>query len=100
MESSISKSRSECPQTSVLTHTQVLGLSHPAIDTRDTALFMPFRKSLKVKPSLMIPLSTLVHRLMGHHIGLNGEVAVSRFIARTRVVLTNCIYRSRKPEQR
>ncbi|CAL1696445.1 unnamed protein product [Somion occarium] len=54
----------------------VLGLSHPAIDTRDTALFMPFRKSLKYKPNIMVPLVTLVRQLMGHHIGLQGEVAV------------------------
>ncbi|KAK7694396.1 hypothetical protein QCA50_001582 [Cerrena zonata] len=54
----------------------VFGISHPALETRDTALFMPFRKSLKVKPSFMVPLETLVQRLMGHYIGLNGEVAV------------------------
>ena len=56
---------------------KLLGLSHPAIDTRDAALFMPFRKSLKVRPSQMVPLATLIYRLMGHYIGLQGEVPVS-----------------------
>ena len=56
---------------------KVVGLSHPAIDTRDAALFMPFRKSLKVRPSQMVPLATLIHKLMGHYIGLQGEVPVS-----------------------
>ena len=56
---------------------KALGLSHPAIDTRDTALFMPFRKSLNVRPSHMVALATLIHRLMGHYIGLQGEVPVS-----------------------
>ena len=77
----------------VATYTEgckVLGLSHPAIDTRDTALFMPFRKSLKVKPSHMVPLATLVQRLMGHHIGLQGEVPVSLFITSHRSCITPC----------
>ncbi|THH32323.1 hypothetical protein EUX98_g1852 [Antrodiella citrinella] len=54
----------------------VMGLSHPAIDTRDTALFLPFRKSLKSKSSALIPLATLMHRLMNRQIGACGEVAV------------------------
>ena len=56
---------------------KALDLSHPAIDTRDTALFMPFRKSLNVRPSHMVALATLIHRLMGYYIGLQGEVPVS-----------------------
>ncbi|KAI0728598.1 hypothetical protein C8Q72DRAFT_364994 [Fomitopsis betulina] len=51
----------------------VMGLSHPAIDTRDVALFMPFRRSLRSRPHVMIPLMTLVNRLMGRHIGLHGD---------------------------
>ncbi|PCH33405.1 hypothetical protein WOLCODRAFT_147504 [Wolfiporia cocos MD-104 SS10] len=51
-----------------------LGLAHPAIDTRDLALFMPFRRSLGCKPSTMIPLVTLVNRFMGRNIGLYGEI--------------------------
>ncbi|KAH9835797.1 uncharacterized protein C8Q71DRAFT_797322 [Rhodofomes roseus] len=54
----------------------VMGLSHPAIDTRDIALFMPFRRSLRSRPNIMIPLMTLVNRFMGRHIGLQGEVPV------------------------
>ncbi|KAI0076253.1 hypothetical protein K474DRAFT_1283001 [Panus rudis PR-1116 ss-1] len=54
----------------------VMGLCHPAIDTRDVALFMPFRKSLKFRSNVQVPLATLVRQLMGHHIGLHGEVAI------------------------
>ncbi|KZT06366.1 uncharacterized protein LAESUDRAFT_737079 [Laetiporus sulphureus 93-53] len=54
----------------------VLGLAHPAIDTRDVALFMPFRRSLGSKPSVTLPLVTLINRLMGRHIGLHGEFPV------------------------
>jgi len=51
----------------------VLGLSHSTIDTRDVALFMPFRRSLRSRPNVMLPLMTLVNRFMGRHIGLHGE---------------------------
>ncbi|EPS99111.1 hypothetical protein FOMPIDRAFT_1124880 [Fomitopsis schrenkii] len=51
----------------------VMGLSHPAIDTRDVALFMPFRRSLRYRPNVMIPLTTLVNRFMGRHVGLHGD---------------------------
>ncbi|KAH8100513.1 hypothetical protein BXZ70DRAFT_907203 [Cristinia sonorae] len=54
----------------------VMGLSHPAIDTRDAALFLPFRKSLKYKPHVIIPLATLMQLLMNRQIGSHGEVAV------------------------
>ena len=50
-----------------------MGLSHPAIDTRDVALFMPFRRSLRSRPNVMIPLMTLVERFMGRHVGLHGD---------------------------
>jgi len=42
---------------------QVLGLSHPTIDTRDIALFMPFRVAL-ARPNDIIGLPTLVWNLM------------------------------------
>lgn len=54
-----------------------MGLSHPAIDTRDTAIFLPFRKSLKYKSHATIPLPTLMQHFMNRQIGANGEVAVS-----------------------
>lgn len=56
---------------------QVMGLSHPAIDTRDTALFLPFRRSLRYKSNVMVPLVTLVNQLMARNIGLHGEHPVS-----------------------
>jgi RNA exonuclease 4 len=44
-----------------------MGISHPAINTRDIALFLPFRKTLRTKS--MIPLPTLVNRLMARSVG-------------------------------
>lgn len=60
---------------------QVMGLSHPAIDTRDIALFLPFRRSLRVRPNVQVPLVTLVNSFMGRNIGLHGDVAVCRRFA-------------------
>lgn len=54
-----------------------MGLSHPAIDTRDTALFLPFRRTLRHKPNVMVPLATLVNQFMSRTIGLHGEIPVS-----------------------
>ncbi|KAJ3482069.1 hypothetical protein NLI96_g7233 [Meripilus lineatus] len=54
----------------------VMGLSHPAIDTRDAALFLPFRRSLRQRPNVMIPLVTLVNEFMGRNIGLHGETPI------------------------
>jgi RNA exonuclease 4 len=54
-----------------------LGLSHPAIDTRDIASFVPFRKSLGYKPSQMVPLRTLVNKFMGRDLGRGYEHPVS-----------------------
>ncbi|KAF9785984.1 hypothetical protein BJ322DRAFT_1004452, partial [Thelephora terrestris] len=50
-----------------------LGISHPAIDTRDVASFVPFRKNLGYKPSQMVPLKVLVNKLMGRDIGYGYE---------------------------
>ncbi|KAI0932515.1 hypothetical protein AcW2_001121 [Taiwanofungus camphoratus] len=52
----------------------VMGLSHPAIDTRDVALFMAFRRSLRSRANVILPLVTLVNRFMGRNIGLHGEL--------------------------
>ncbi|KAL7285712.1 hypothetical protein ACG7TL_000817 [Trametes sanguinea] len=52
----------------------VMGLSHPAINTRDTALFMSFRRTLGHKPNTMVPLETLVKHFMGRDIGQNGDI--------------------------
>jgi hypothetical protein len=54
-----------------------LGLSHPAIDTRDIASFVPFRKSLGYKNSQIIPLNILVNQFMGWDLGLGYEHPVS-----------------------
>lgn len=53
-----------------------MNLAHPAINTRDTALFMSFRRTLNQKPNAIIPLQTLVKHFMGRDIGQNGEVPV------------------------
>ncbi|KAJ1310232.1 hypothetical protein OPQ81_006974 [Rhizoctonia solani] len=42
---------------------QVLGVSHPACDTRDVGLYLPFRNALKT-PNQVIGLQTLVWQLM------------------------------------
>ncbi|KAF5356182.1 hypothetical protein D9756_004136 [Leucocoprinus leucothites] len=49
----------------------VLGIPHPAVDTRDVALYMPFRNSLKVQQ--MIGLPTLMWSLMSREIQQAGE---------------------------
>ncbi|KAF8807236.1 hypothetical protein BYT27DRAFT_7100261, partial [Phlegmacium glaucopus] len=49
----------------------VLGLSHPALNTRDLALFRPLRKKLQSRS--VIDLSTLVYIFMGRDIGLDHE---------------------------
>ncbi|KAH9947678.1 hypothetical protein B0H21DRAFT_737576 [Amylocystis lapponica] len=56
----------------------VMGLQHPAIDTRDIALFMPFRRTLKSKPNVMLSLATLVGKFMGRKIGQRGDVPVEQ----------------------
>ncbi|KAG8893547.1 hypothetical protein FRC01_013523 [Tulasnella sp. 417] len=42
---------------------QVLGLPHPAVDTRDVSLYLPFRTTLK-RPNEILGLPTLVWHLM------------------------------------
>lgn len=56
---------------------QVMGLAHPAISTRDTALFMSFRRTLGYRPNDVVPLATLVKRFMGRDIEQNGDIPVS-----------------------
>ncbi|KAI0322287.1 hypothetical protein OF83DRAFT_1049658 [Amylostereum chailletii] len=46
----------------------VMGIPHPAIDTRDVAIFLPFRRSLRA--TQMPPLPVLVNRLMGRNMAL------------------------------
>ena len=55
---------------------QVMGLSHPAIDTREVALFLPFRRSLRVRANQQVPLVTLVNQLMGRNYGMHSEYPV------------------------
>lgn len=52
-----------------------MGLSHPAIDTRDMALYRPLRKRLKSR--FILDLSTLVRVLLGREIGQSSENSVS-----------------------
>ncbi|KAG8893543.1 hypothetical protein FRC01_013530, partial [Tulasnella sp. 417] len=42
---------------------QVLGLPHPAVDTRDVSLYLPFRNTLK-RPNEILGLPTLVFLLL------------------------------------
>ena len=65
-----------CP-ISDLTPPKFLGLSHPAIDTRDVASFVPFRRSLGYKPSQTVPLKILVNKFMDRDIGHGYEHPVS-----------------------
>lgn len=64
----------------------VLGLSHPALRTRDLALFRPFRKKLRSKSAISLP--TLVHLFMGRNIGMDYENPLE--IARASVDLFRC----------
>ncbi|KDQ20682.1 hypothetical protein BOTBODRAFT_100412 [Botryobasidium botryosum FD-172 SS1] len=48
---------------SLWTDFQVLGITHPASDTRDVALFLPFRQAIRM-PNQVIGLQTLVWTLM------------------------------------
>ncbi|CAE6525327.1 unnamed protein product [Rhizoctonia solani] len=48
----------------------VLGISHPACDTRDVGLYLPFRSALKT-PNQVIGLQTLVWQLMRRKIQAN-----------------------------
>ena len=50
-----------------------MGLAHPAINTRDTALFLSFRRTLGYRPRAMVPLAELVKRFMGRDIEQNGD---------------------------
>lgn len=42
----------------------VLGIPHPAVNTRDVALYQPFRNALR-SPNQLVRLSTLTFHLMG-----------------------------------
>ncbi|EKM83527.1 hypothetical protein AGABI1DRAFT_96512 [Agaricus bisporus var. burnettii JB137-S8] len=49
----------------------VLGIPHPAVDTRDTALYMPFRNGLKAQQIVGLP--TLMWNLMAREIQQAGS---------------------------
>jgi len=51
---------------------QVLCISHPTVNTRDVAAFVPFRRGLGCGDATP-PLHVLVHRLMGRSMGLGYE---------------------------
>ncbi|KAG8928805.1 hypothetical protein FRC03_010050 [Tulasnella sp. 419] len=68
----------------------VLGICHPAVDTRDTALFLPFRAALGI-PNQIIGLPTLVWHFMRRKLTLNIDSAeISR--------ATVDVYRSHQKE--
>ncbi|KDQ12782.1 hypothetical protein BOTBODRAFT_112533, partial [Botryobasidium botryosum FD-172 SS1] len=52
---------------SLWTDFSVLGISHPALDTRDLAVYLPFRTALHT-PNQIIGLQTLIWQLMRRHI--------------------------------
>lgn len=60
----------------LLKFSKVLGLSHPALYTRDLALFQPLRNKLKSR--YIIDLPTLVQLFMGRNMGMGYEDSVSR----------------------
>lgn len=69
-----------------------LGISHPAIDTRDIASFVPFRKSLGYKCSQVVPLKVLVNKFMGRDIGYGYEHPVSvSSLATSHVIMTRSV---------
>ena len=74
----LSVSRPSNPQLACpLIHTcssKAMGLSHPAIDTRDMALFRPLRKQLKSK--FIVDLPTLAGWFLGRVIGQGYENSV------------------------
>ncbi|KAJ3811835.1 hypothetical protein F5876DRAFT_38760, partial [Lentinula aff. lateritia] len=49
----------------------IMGISHPALETRDLALFRPFRR--KLYSSKIVDLATLIHVYMGRKIGSGVE---------------------------
>ncbi|KAF8344141.1 uncharacterized protein EI90DRAFT_3028412 [Cantharellus anzutake] len=53
----------------------VLGLTHPAIDTRDLGLFLPFRVTLRNLNNI-IGLQTLMHQLMRRQITVSVQDSV------------------------
>ncbi|EIN14135.1 hypothetical protein PUNSTDRAFT_59423 [Punctularia strigosozonata HHB-11173 SS5] len=55
----------------------VLGIPHPAIYTRDLALYQPFRNTLR-QPNATIGLQTLVWQFMGRHIGEGAHDPIER----------------------
>ncbi|KAF9014986.1 hypothetical protein BDQ17DRAFT_1294436 [Cyathus striatus] len=55
----------------IWTFLSVLGLKHPAIHTRDLALYRPLRR--KLQSNVVVELDTLVHIYMGRNLGLDYE---------------------------
>ncbi|EJD04298.1 uncharacterized protein FOMMEDRAFT_28031 [Fomitiporia mediterranea MF3/22] len=52
-------------------HFSLLGITHPAIHTRDVALYLPFHRS--IRSSTVTPLKSLVSHLMRRKIGRSHE---------------------------
>ncbi|KAF9073793.1 hypothetical protein BDP27DRAFT_1215432, partial [Rhodocollybia butyracea] len=54
----------------------IMGLSHPALETRDLALFIPLRR--KLQSTRVVDLKTLVQVYMGRNIGLVEDSVISQ----------------------
>lgn len=55
----------------IILRLKLLGITHPALDTRDVALYLPFHRS--VSSSTVTPLKSLVSHLMRRKIGRSYE---------------------------
>ena len=58
----------------------VLGIPHPAVNTRDVALYQPFRNALR-SPNQLVRLPTLTFHLMGRRCQEGQQNPVRFFIA-------------------
>lgn len=87
--------------TKVLISKQVLGIQHPLQDTRDVALFLPFR-SILGRPNEVIGLPTLMWRLMQKKVQEHFVDPVTCFLYRLsemeRLTIAKCIDSWRMPK--
>lgn len=71
------------PQETYLTHPLlcvVLGIPHPAVNTRDIALYQPFKNALRGSANQVIGLQTLMWHLMRRRVQDGKIDAVSIFV--------------------
>lgn len=70
----------------------VLGIPHPAVNTRDVALYQPFRNALKL-PNQLVRLPTLTFHLMGRRCQ-EGQQNPVRLLYILTLVGTELIFKS------